>query len=92
VRLEKDELPRLLYQKVSPHQIDLREVFAVAELKGTFPPAAVALGVEPQVVELRDGLSAPVTEALPGLLRAAVAQLRAWGHDVGEPRWEAADA
>jgi len=92
VRLEKDELPRLLYQKVSPHQIDLREVFAVAELKGTFPSAAVALGVEPQVVELQDGLSPAVEAALPRLLSAAVEQLRAWGHPVAEPRWEGADA
>ncbi|MEJ2217341.1 MAG: HyaD/HybD family hydrogenase maturation endopeptidase [Gemmatimonadota bacterium] len=85
VRLEKDELPRLLYQKVSPHQIDLREVFAVAELRGTFPPMVVVLGVEPEAVELHDGLSATVARALPELIEAAVAQLRAWGHDVGEP-------
>ncbi len=82
VRLEKEEIPRLLYQKVSPHQIDLREVFAVAELRGTFPPKAVALGVEPETVELQDGLSATVEAALPRLLRAAVEQLQAWGHDV----------
>ena len=84
VRLEKEELPRLLYQKVSPHQIDLREVFAVLELKGTFPPTAVALGVEPGVVEMQDGLSPAVEGALPELVHAAVAQLRSWGHDVGE--------
>jgi hydrogenase maturation protease len=83
VRLEKDDLPRLLYQKVSPHQIDLREVFAVAELKGTFPSTVVALGVEPEVVELRDGLSPTVVRALPELLDAALAQLRSWGHDLG---------
>jgi len=88
VRLEKEELPRLLYHKVSPHQIDLREVFALAELKGTFPRMAVALGVEPAAVELQDGLSPEVERALPGLLEAAVAQLRAWGHDVGEPARE----
>ena len=83
VRLEKDELPRLLYQKVSPHQIDLREVFAVAELKGTFPEEAVALGVEPAVVELQEGLSPEVEGALPLLIHQALEQLRAWGHDVG---------
>lgn len=88
VRLEKHELPRLLDHKVSPHQIDLREVFAVAELRGTFPPEAVALGVEPETVELRAGLSPVVERALPKLLDAAVTQLRAWGHDVVQPRWE----
>ena len=82
VRLEKDEIPRLLYQKVSPHQIDLREVFAVAELRGTVPAEAVALGVEPDRVEFRDGLSEAVQGALPDLLAAAVEQLRRWGHPV----------
>ncbi|MCG6987058.1 MAG: HyaD/HybD family hydrogenase maturation endopeptidase [Gemmatimonadetes bacterium] len=89
VRLEKDDLPRLLHQKMSPHQIDLQEVFALAELRGRFPSVAVALGVEPEVVELRDGLSPAVARALPELLDAALLQLRAWGHDVGQPGWEA---
>lgn len=86
VRLEKDELPRFLFQKVSPHQVDLREVLALAELRGTFPSAVVALGVEPEVVELREGLSPAVQRALPALIDAALVQLRAWGHEVGEPR------
>jgi hydrogenase maturation protease len=85
VRLDKEELPRFLYQKVSPHQIDLREVFAVAELRGTFPPEAVALGVEPEHVELHDGLSESVTRSLPELLDAMVGQLRTWGHAVPDP-------
>ena len=89
VRLEKHELPRLLYQKVSPHQIDLREVFAVAELRGTFPAEAVALGVEPEVVELQEGFSPSVERAIPVLLEAAVEQLRAWGHDVSRADWKA---
>lgn len=83
VRLSKEELPRLLYHKVSPHQIDLREVFALAELRGTFPQEAVALGVEPESIELHEGLSPTVEEALPRLLRAAAAQLAAWGHELG---------
>lgn len=82
LRLEKEELPRMLYQKVSPHQIDLREVFAVAELRGTFPAKAVALGIQPDVVELQDGLSPTVSAAIPELLDGVMAQLRAWGHPV----------
>ena len=82
VRLEKEELPRMLQHKVSPHQIDLREVFAVSELRGTFPTEAVVLGVQPDVVELQEGLSSVVSEALPDLLDAVMAQLRAWGHEV----------
>jgi hydrogenase maturation protease len=82
IRLEKEELPRILYQKVSPHQIDLREVFAVAELRGMFPAEAVAIGIQPDVVELKDGLSPTVSAAIPELLDGVMAQLKAWGHDV----------
>ena len=82
VRLERDELPRHLHQKLSPHQIDLGEVLALAELRGTLPAEAVALGIEPDVVELRDGLSPAVEAAIPGLIRAVRAQLEAWGHEL----------
>ena len=80
IRLEKDELPRHLRQKLSPHQIDLGEVLALAELRGTFPPQAVALGIEPDHVELHDGLSEKVRTALPLLIEAARRQLAEWGH------------
>ena len=55
------------------------------ELKGTFPEDAVALGIEPHVVELQDGLSATVEEAMPRLLGEILAQLRTWGHEVPHP-------
>jgi hydrogenase maturation protease len=84
IRLGKEDLPRLLYQKVSPHQIDLREVFAVAELRGRFPREAVALGIQPDVVELRHELSPVVRRGLPELMDAIADQLRTWGHDLPE--------
>ncbi len=85
VRLEGDEFPRHLHQKLSPHQIDLGEVFALAELRGTFPTEAVALGIEPHRVELHDGLSPVVLASIPTLIEAVRAQLAAWGHAL-EPR------
>ena len=54
----------------------------MAELRGTFPVEAVALGVEPERVELQDGLTECVLGALPELLDAVVGQLRAWGHPI----------
>ena len=44
VVIERDELPRYFSLKISPHQIDLREVLGLAELRGTLPAAAVAIG------------------------------------------------
>jgi hydrogenase maturation protease len=91
IRLERDALPRHLRQKLSPHQIDLGEVLALAELRGTFPTEAVALGIEPARVELHDGLSPTVSASVPSLVDAVRDQLRAWGHAL-EPREAASDA
>ena len=82
VRLERAELPRFLARKLSPHQIDLKEVLAVAELRGTLPTDTVALGIQPVDVVLSDSLSAEAEAALDQLVRQAVEQLEAWGHAV----------
>jgi len=83
VRLEDEEIPRHLHQKLSPHQIDLGEVLALAQLRGTFPARAVALGIEPDRIELHEGFSDVVERSVPGLVAAVVAQLVAWGHAPG---------
>jgi hydrogenase maturation protease len=80
VRLDRDQLPRHLHHKLSPHQIDLGEVLALLELRGTFPEDAVAMGIEPARVELGEGLSPVVAGAVPALIDAATEQLRCWGH------------
>ncbi len=79
VRLAGEEVPRVLGQKLSPHQIDLREVLALAELRGALPGRIVALGIQPALVELSASLT-PVVEANLGrLVEVAVATLCAWG-------------
>lgn len=79
VELEGAALPRFFSTKLSPHQIDLKEVLALAELRGTLPEV-VALGIQPASIEMRAAVSPRVAEALPRLVRAAVARLAAWGH------------
>ena len=80
VELDRERLPRMLGLKLSPHQIDLREVLALAELRGTLPASMMCLGLEPASVELRSGLSPQVAGRLDDLVMAAAARLRAWGH------------
>lgn len=80
IRLADGEFPRFLSTKVSPHQIDLREVLALAELRGTLP-TILALGLQPAVIEMRTELS-PILEArLPDLVGAAIECLEGWGHE-----------
>ncbi len=57
MQLEREHLPRYLAHKLSPHQIDLKEVLALAELRGTLPAETVAIGAEPGEVVLSTALT-----------------------------------
>lgn len=82
IRLEGDEIPAALSKMISPHQLDLREVLAMTRIRGTFPEAAVAIGVQPESTETRVALSPSVAARVDEVVTMAVAQLEAWGHIV----------
>ena len=88
ITLTRDGIPRYLAMKISPHQVDLRDVLAVAELRGTLPAQTVAVGLQPERVEMFVGLSPTLEHRLDDLMATIVRQLEAWGCPC-EPRPEA---
>jgi len=80
VVLERAQLPRYFSLKISPHQIDLREVLALAELRGLLPDDLVAVGIEPERVELELRLSPSVSAGLGKLVDLVVQRLEWAGH------------
>ncbi|NOT09952.1 MAG: HyaD/HybD family hydrogenase maturation endopeptidase [Gemmatimonadales bacterium] len=78
--LERHELPKLFVLKLSPHQIDLREVLALAEWRGALPAYLVAVGVQPRRVEMDLALSPEVAAALGKLVDLVVDRLESAGH------------
>ena len=80
VTLERDKIPRFFATKISPHQIDLKEVLALAELRGSLPANTVVLGLEPAVIEMGMALSPAVEAGVDALCAAAVTRLAAWGY------------
>lgn len=80
VELARDQLPRAFATKLSPHQIDLREVLALAELRGTLPETIMAVGLQPATVTMSTALSPAVAAAVPALVDRVVGVLAAWGH------------
>ena len=80
VRLERNRIPRWLGLKLSPHQIDLKEVLALAELRGKLPPQTVVVGIQPERVELQVGLTPAVESGLDRAAELALATLERWGH------------
>ncbi len=75
--LRRLEIPRYLSMKISPHQVDLRDVLAVAELRGTLPDETIAIGLQPDRVEMGVGLSPTLERRLDGLVATVVCQLEA---------------
>ena len=78
--LERDQIPRHLATKISPHEVDLREVLALAELRGTLPLEMVAIGLQPAAVELSSEMSDTVRLRLPDLLEVITQRLALWDH------------
>ena len=64
VRLDGDQVPRMLSSKLSPHQVGLLDLFAAARLLGREPAEVVVVGVTPESIEIRVGLTPPVAAAL----------------------------
>jgi hydrogenase maturation protease len=77
--LQRDQIPRYLATKISPHEVDLRDVLALAELRGTLPRETVAVGLQPAAVELSSEISAPIRARLDDCVAATVRQLEQWG-------------
>jgi hydrogenase maturation protease len=80
LELDRSALPAYFSHKLSPHQIDLREVLALAQLRGTLPPEVVAIGAQPARLELSADLSPLVAEQVDAIAELAVARLEHWGH------------
>ncbi len=80
VLLRREELPRYFAHKLSPHQLDLREVLALAELRDSLPETLMAIGVQPETVELNARLSPRIGAAVRRMVALTVDQLEWLGH------------
>ena len=80
LRLERERLPRYLATKISPHQVDLRDVLALAELRGTLPDDTIALGLQPERVALGDRLSDTLGCRVDDLVALVAQELVDRGH------------
>lgn len=78
--IARDRLPRYLATKISPHQIDLRDVLALAELRGTLPGEALAMGLQPAEIRMSTELSDAVSRGLDKLVNEVVRLLERWDH------------
>ena len=78
VRMAGDEVPVVLETKVSPHQMGLKDLLAVAMLQGFAPREMVLWGVQPALIELGTDLSEAVAARLEPLVGKVLAELTRW--------------
>lgn len=82
VVLERGEFPRYCGPRLSPHEVGLTDVLALARLRGTLPRQAAAIGLQPGAISASPGLSEAVAARLPDLVGHVVERLVAWGHEL----------
>lgn len=75
VRLAGDEVPMALETKLSPHQMGMKDLLAVARLMGQLPEEIVLIGVQPACLEMDTELTPLVAGAIPTLLAMLHAEL-----------------
>jgi hydrogenase maturation protease len=79
IRLTGAEIHPVMETKLSPHQMGLKDLLAVAVLMGINPPEMVLLGVQPENIEMGMDLSPAVAPRLDELVTLALGELGNWG-------------
>lgn len=79
VRLSGEELPIALETKISPHQMGLKDLLAVARLLGHAPGEMVLIGVQPASIEMDTELTPVVAGQVETMKQAILQELAAIG-------------
>lgn len=82
IRLEDDEVPAFLSMKISPHQVGVPDMLAVAKLKDRYPKRIVLWGIQPQLLNMGLEMSPLIESKVDVLVESLVDQLQAWGHAI----------
>ncbi|HEU4463800.1 MAG TPA: HyaD/HybD family hydrogenase maturation endopeptidase [Gemmatimonadota bacterium] len=87
--LEIEEIPMFLSSKLSPHQVGIRDVLALAALRGRLPAETVAMGIQPARIEMGTEISDEAKASMDALLERVVSRLAEWNLP---PRLRASEA
>ncbi len=80
IRLENDEVPAFLSLKISPHQVGVPDMLAVAKIKDVYPKRLVLWGIQPEFLSMGLDLSPLISSKVDFLVEKLVEQLTGWGH------------
>jgi hydrogenase maturation protease len=91
VRIDGADVGPAVATRLSPHQVGVADLLNGARWHDREPERLVLLGVVPESIELRVGLSIPVRRALPRLIDLICAEAKASGVPLLRAPWGRAD-
>jgi hydrogenase maturation protease len=77
-----EDIPAIFSRKFSVHEIGIKDLLFAMRLSGTGPREISLIGIQPKTMEISLELSPEVSQAIPGVVEAALQQLRGWGVEV----------
>ena len=82
---EGDDLDGLLSKpRRSVHEVSLLDLLNGARLTGRLPRNRALIGVQPEVIDWSDALSAPVQAAIPWMVDIALERIAAWSDEAAD--------
>ena len=82
VRLVNEEIPAFLGPKVSPHQVGLQDLLALAKLRGHFPDEVILWGIQADIFEPGLELNPAIAAQVEPLCARVIDELNRWGIQV----------
>lgn len=79
VRLSGDEIPSAFRTRLSPHQVGLQDLLAVAAFQGFAPEEMVLWGIQPASIDPGTRLTEAVATQVEMLVENVLEELRRWG-------------
>ncbi len=79
VRLEGKDVPVFLSSKISPHQLGLSDLLAVAQITDRMPRHIVLIGIEPERIDTGLDLSGTIQSGIDTLVAMVIKELEAIG-------------
>ena len=78
--LEDDQIPAVIFSKLSVHQIGLADLISVAKLKGVMPSKVCVIGMQPSSIDFTLGLemSDVVNANIDKVVDVTIAKLKEW--------------
>jgi hydrogenase maturation protease len=84
VRLELDDPPAYFRTRLSPHQIGLADILALASMEGYMPPKTILFGIEPKDLSTGLEISPEVEAGISRLVEMVVEEIGRFGCPVAD--------